>query len=144
MVVAAAGQVHSQGSESNSGWFLVSVPSSLPTSEVTWATGGAPSQTPSGGGPHPSLVFEMTDCCGWPLMPVEHVRGAVLCLAPDCPLRVCACALKGIPRAVCPLPLTLPNNDNLLLMQAQTSPGFPQPVSTQPTLVLSLELTSGA
>ena len=31
-IVAAAGPVCSQGNESNKGWFLVAVPSSLPTS----------------------------------------------------------------------------------------------------------------
>ena len=60
-----------------------------------------------------------------------------------------------------PLPLTLPNNGTLLLLQAQTSswvplavvfcspahgtlPPAPQAVSTQLTLVLSPELTSRA
>ena len=50
--MAAAGQVCSQGSESNNGWCLVAVPSLfLQTSEVPGAVGGACSQTPSGGEP---------------------------------------------------------------------------------------------
>ena len=63
--------------------------------------------------------------------------------------------------AVHPSPLALPNNGTLVLLWGQTSPGFPQlwplapqpvayhslayqAVSTQPTLVPSLELISGA
>ena len=55
LAVAAAGRVCSQGSESINGWCLVTVPSYLPTSAVTGATGGAYSQTRSGeepGKPH--------------------------------------------------------------------------------------------
>ena len=60
LAVAAAGRVHSQGSESNSGWCSVALPSSMPLSDVTWASGGTCSQTPSGGGPHPPLESVMT------------------------------------------------------------------------------------
>ena len=37
--MAVAAHVHSQGSESNNGWYLVAVPSSVLTSEVTGAIG---------------------------------------------------------------------------------------------------------
>ena len=74
MAVAEAGCVHYQGSESNNGWCLVAVPSSVPNSEVTGSTGGACSWTPSSGGPCPSLA-------GLPLLPLDHVRGAPSCLA---------------------------------------------------------------
>ena len=59
MAMAAAGQVYSQGDESNNMWCLVVVPSFifLPTQEVTRAAGGAHSQAPSGGRP----------CLPWPL-----------------------------------------------------------------------------
>ena len=59
-LAVAAGRVHSQGSDSNNGWCLVAVPSSVMTSEVTGATGGVCSWTPSGGGPGPPLVSEVT------------------------------------------------------------------------------------
>ena len=63
----AAGQVYSQGSENNNRWYSVAVPSFLSNSEVTGATGKACSQRPSGGGPQPPLVSEMTavvcSCC---------------------------------------------------------------------------------
>ena len=39
--MTAAGHVHSQGSESNNGWCSDAGPSSVLTSEVTWAMGGA-------------------------------------------------------------------------------------------------------
>ena len=38
--MAAAGQLHFQGSEGNNGWCLVAVPSSLSTSEVPVVAGG--------------------------------------------------------------------------------------------------------
>ena len=65
LAVGAAGHVCSQGTESSSGWWLIAVPSFLPTSELTGATGGASSQTPSGGWPHLPLVSEMTAVV-WP------------------------------------------------------------------------------
>ena len=61
LAVAAAGWVwvRSQGSESNNTQCSVAVPSFLPTPQVTGAKGGACSQTPSGGGPCPSLQSEI-------------------------------------------------------------------------------------
>ena len=41
LAVTAAGHVHSQWSESNNGWCSDAGPSSVLTSEVTWAMGGA-------------------------------------------------------------------------------------------------------
>ena len=58
--MAKAGQVSSQGSENNNGSFLVTVPSSVPNSELTGAAGGACSWTPSGGRSGPPLEHEMT------------------------------------------------------------------------------------
>ena len=58
--IGSSRQVFSQGSGSINMWCSVAVPSFLPTSEVTGATDGACSQTPSGGGPCPHLVSEMT------------------------------------------------------------------------------------
>ena len=55
-----AGQVCSQGSGSNNVLHSVAVPSFLLTSVVTGATGGACSQTPSGGSPCFPPVSEMT------------------------------------------------------------------------------------
>ena len=59
--------MHSQGSESNNRWYLVAVPSFVLTSEVTGATSGACSQTPSGGRPCLPLESEITalvcPCC---------------------------------------------------------------------------------
>ena len=60
LAVAAAEWVCSQGSESKNGWCSVVIPSFLSTSEVTGASGGACSQTPSGGRPHCPLVSEVT------------------------------------------------------------------------------------
>ena len=62
LAVAAAGQVCSQGSKSNSVWCLVAVPlfSFSPTPEVTGITGGAHSQAPSGGKPCLPLASERT------------------------------------------------------------------------------------
>ena len=57
--MAAAGHVHSQGSESNSGWCSVACPPSVLTPEVNGAEGGASSRTPSGGRPGPPLESEM-------------------------------------------------------------------------------------
>ena len=53
LVMAAAGCVHSQGSESNNRWCSVAVPFSAMTPEVTGATGGTCSWTLSGGEPCP-------------------------------------------------------------------------------------------
>ena len=60
--MAAAGPGHSQDSESNSGWYSVAVSSSLPAPEVTGTAGsGFCSQNPgSGGGPHSTVLSEMT------------------------------------------------------------------------------------
>ena len=62
LAVAPAGCVCSQGSKSNSVWCLVAVPSFsfLPTPEVTGVTGGAQSQSLSGGKPCLPLVSEPT------------------------------------------------------------------------------------
>ena len=63
LAVAAAEQVCSQGSESNSLWRLVAVPSFflfLPIPEVTGVAGGAHSQAPIGGKPRLPLASEMT------------------------------------------------------------------------------------
>ena len=59
--MAAAGCVCSQGSESNNRWYLVAVPSSLLTSKMTGAVGGACSWTPGSGGPSPLLESEMIE-----------------------------------------------------------------------------------
>ena len=58
--VSAAGWVHSHVSDYGARWCSVAVPSSLPSSEVPGAAGGACSQTCSVGRPHPPLVSEMT------------------------------------------------------------------------------------
>ena len=58
--VTAAGHVYSQGNERNNQCCLVAVPSSVLTLEVTGATGGAYSLTPSGARPHPPLSSEIT------------------------------------------------------------------------------------
>ena len=51
--------VCSQGSESNNRWYSVIVPSSVLSSEVTGAVGGACLGTPSVDGPHLPLESEM-------------------------------------------------------------------------------------
>ena len=58
--------VSSQGSESNNGWCLVTMPSSVVLSEVIGVTSGTCSWTPSGGRLHP---------------PLESAVTAVVCLA---------------------------------------------------------------
>ena len=87
--MAATGCVSSQGSESNKRWCSVAEPSSLPTSEVTGAAGGACSQTPVGGRPHPPcclrrlLCFVPTSCRSCkrhcvvlsPPLPLAHTGG---------------------------------------------------------------------
>ena len=74
--MATAGWVFFQGSENNNGWCSVAMPSFLPTSEVTGVTGGACSQTPSGGRSCPTLVSEMTAVvcprCLWITQEVPH------------------------------------------------------------------------
>ena len=63
LAVAAAGQVCSQGSENNSIWCLVAVPSFFPflsTPEVTGVAGGAHSQAPSSGKLRLPLASETT------------------------------------------------------------------------------------
>ena len=61
LAVAAARQLCSQGSESNSVRCLVAVPFFLPPPEVTGVTDGTHSQAPSGGKPSHPLASEMTD-----------------------------------------------------------------------------------
>ena len=58
--MAAAGHMHSQGSENNNESCSVAVPSFVPISDVTGAAGHAFSQTPSCAGPHTPLMSEMT------------------------------------------------------------------------------------
>ena len=60
LAVEAAGCLCLQGSESNKIWYSVAMTSSVPTSEVPGAAGGACSWTPSGGRPCPPLVSEIT------------------------------------------------------------------------------------
>ena len=90
--VAAAGQVCSQGSESNNVWYLFAVPYVFwLTLKVTGATGGAHSQAPSGGRSHLPLASQITtmvlvlDTCRShkrhhvslrPSLPLAHTRGA--------------------------------------------------------------------
>ena len=57
---------------------LVAVPSSVLTSEMTGAVGGASSQTPRGGWPHPHLESEMTAVvCPHPLVHCSQAPQAV-------------------------------------------------------------------
>ena len=58
-VKAVPRALQEQGVPSNNGWHPAAVPYSVATPEVTGATGGACSQTASGGGPHPLLESEM-------------------------------------------------------------------------------------
>ena len=156
MAVAAAGCVHFQGHERNNRWCSVAVPSSLPTPEVTGAANGACSWTwTCGGRPHPSLA-------GFPPWPVDHARGArhvepmpqtPSCPQP-CPLRVHECAEKDTPVASAPPPPALPLriaspvHPDLLLCSLGCGASLPSPIPLgylhKPTLVLSLELASGA
>ena len=93
LAVAAAGWVCSQGSESNSIWCLVAMPSFfsfLETPEVTRVADEAHSQAPSGGKPCLPLASEMTAAvcpyhlwimqeaprCTYPLMSRAQKRGA--------------------------------------------------------------------
>ena len=99
LAVATAGHVHSQGSEVNE-WHSVEVPSSVPTPEVPGAIGGACSQTPSRGGPHPPLESKMPGVvCPHCPYPTQEA---------PCYLRAHSCAEKDIPVVVPPL-LLLPS-----------------------------------
>ena len=81
--MAAARHVHSQRSENN-GCCSVAVPSSVPTAAVTEAAGGTSSRTPSGGGPHPPLESEITDCGGlWEEVSTTSYSSAILILTRD-------------------------------------------------------------
>ena len=85
MTVAASGHVHSQGSESNNGWCLVSVPSVL-MPEITGAAGGACSKNPRGGRPCSPLESEMSVVVyahtRGALRSVAHTRGCPVALSP--------------------------------------------------------------
>ena len=61
LAVAVAGCMSSQGSESNHGWFSVTIISSVVPSEVTGVTSLACSWILSGSRPHPPLESEITD-----------------------------------------------------------------------------------
>ena len=61
---SGSSSVCSRRSGSSNRWCLVAVPSFFPNFEVTGSSGGACSQTPSCGGPHPPSGF-WDECCGF-------------------------------------------------------------------------------
>lgn len=113
--MAKAGCVYSQGSEGN-GWHSVAVPFSAVTPEVTGAAGSACSQTPSGGGPCPTLESR------WLWLFVPTARGTHLPKS----LQV----HRGRHSYGSPAPPlhTLPNTGALLFLGSQSSPCAPSAV----------------
>ena len=63
---------------------LLQGPLFMPTSKVTRTTGGASSQTPSGGGTHTPLWF-LRQLLQFVPLPVDHARRATSYLTPCCP-----------------------------------------------------------
>ena len=60
LTVVVAGQVYSQGSESNNRWCCITMSFSVVPPEVLGAASGSCSGIPSGGGPRSSLESEVT------------------------------------------------------------------------------------
>ena len=159
-MAVAPGWVHSQGSESNNRWLLVAVPSSLLTSEVLGASGGACSQTASGDRQCPLLVSKMTAVVAATTR--RPCRQSLLELSIPAALSPCkrcqaTCIGKDIPMVVHPFSshpsqqwcLASPVDPNLLQgsLGCDTWPMVhcslaPQAISTQSMLVLYLELNS--
>ena len=79
LAMAPAACLHSQGRENNNRWYSVAVLSSLPSSEVLGAAGGAYSWTLSGVGPCPPEV--RYNWGSLPPLPVDHSKNALSCLA---------------------------------------------------------------
>ena len=99
---------------------MVAVPSSVLTSEVTGAAGGACSWTPSGDGPHPLLE---SGCAGLPPLPTDEARGALSHLASQevppthsLALQEPACLQRKLFLWQAIPPLSLPNSGSLLLL----------------------------
>ena len=114
LTMATAGSVHSQGSESKNRWCLVAIPSSAMTPEMTGATGGACSWTPSGGRPCPPLEGCEMAVVIFPLCPY-HMQEAPW--SPRAYTYICWEKYSyGSPT---PPTLKLPNNGTLLLLWGQ-------------------------